>query len=162
MRALGRAMSHGYTQQEGLVVAGPTDPDVIESIIRRITPTLPPCEPCSEIIHPGAVVLTIGGASNVAQAWTGGQLKELYTPVGLVSRRKREALLANRPAPAEFEVPTDHGAAFWANAAEEYTARAAAVVAKYETLGAQIDHQQDIRLMQAQAAVDSIYVAAAA
>ncbi len=160
MRAIGRGMQDGYTQQEAIVVAGPTDPDVIKSIIGKVTSTLPPCAPCSGIIQESALVLTIGETDNIAQAWTGNQIKQLYKPVGLVGRRKREEALAKKPSPQQFEIPVDHTAEFWANAAEEYAGKAALILAQYPE-EQRLENMYDIRLAQAVAAVDSLYVAAA-
>lgn len=151
MRALGRAMSSGYSQQEAVIVAGPTDPKVIESITGRSTPTLPPCEPCTDIIQDAAVVLTVGEEANTAQAWTGAQLKQIYTPTTAVTRRRRAEDRLNKPLPGAFEIPIDHMAEYWHHAGEAYETSSA---------GIQADSNRQLRMMRAQAAIEALYSAA--
>ncbi|HSH18056.1 MAG TPA: hypothetical protein VK978_01595 [Candidatus Saccharimonadales bacterium] len=84
---LAKAVKRGAIKAVGLVVAGPTDVELIKGITGRESPTLHCCEECRIMMedHPlvddETPIVTVGLNSNVYQSHGNKQLRDLYAGV---------------------------------------------------------------------------------
>jgi hypothetical protein len=102
MRAIGKGTSEGFTRQYAVIVAGPTDPAVAESVNGTSSPIPHPCHPCPDCRHllaGSALVLTVGGEArednrdDIYEAHTGQQLREIYdSPQSSAKGRRRRRM----------------------------------------------------------------------
>lgn len=77
----------GYNSRIGLVTIGTSDADQIEGVTFMRTPTLLPCEPCSELATVGEAefeykdfipVVTVGATRDVMQVHTDAQIRHMH------------------------------------------------------------------------------------
>ncbi len=89
MRAIGRSISEGYTRREAVVTAGPTDGEVIESIIGAPARILPPCQQCTELVEDSTIVISIGAEDDIFGVQTGKHLKEIHPAINPLKKKQR-------------------------------------------------------------------------
>ncbi len=147
MRSFGRGKREGFVQREAIVVAGPTDPDIIYSINGMHTPTLYPCSPCTELLENATVVITVGEEADTYEVHTGLELNQKRDAIAHQTKRsqKRDGL------PFETRPIEDPNFVHWTGSR-----------ALYEELtnGLQLVNYEELRLARAQAAVAALRSAA--
>lgn len=143
MAAWGTSLNAGYSQYDGLIVAGSSDPNRIAHINGLAAPTLHPCYRCRPKLEDETVVITIAAQSGVLEAHTGEQINKLYDSLANFNKKQSRA---KRRESFEYhdrsvEIPD---AAGWAG-----------MLVSYNTLVSSIDPEKvkNIRLVRAQKAV---------
>jgi cytidine deaminase len=144
MKAIHKAEAHGYGRTEAVFTAGPSDPDVIESIVGVPVKILPPCEPCRGLNDDATVVISLGGEENIYGVHTGEQLKGRHLLGSLIAARRRSS---DKTTPHNPEPVYDLAAVNWAQASEHYQDLTAQIKPE------QFEYVDDLRLARAAAAV---------
>lgn len=84
MDVIDHATEGGYDEIIGMVIAATDDPEEIQAIMDRVTPTLHPCDACqakmekSHLVTPDTLVVTVALDSDKAQVHTFDELQMIY------------------------------------------------------------------------------------
>jgi cytidine deaminase len=141
MRAIGHAITDGYSRREAVFVAGETDAAINESIIHLPSRILPPCEPCRELLEDETLVMAFGGEEDIYGAYSGRQLKGrhlLGSPVKVKPKR--------RTPPVELPPAYDLADLNWAAAGDAYRDLTKGMNSGYM-------YEDELRMARAEAAV---------
>lgn len=105
MDVIDQARELGYSNATGIVIAGPSNPRVVESISGTATPTLHPCVDCrakitenKDIITDDTLIVTVSTEENVFQVHWANELSMLYE-----AAETRETMFLESALPLSFE-----------------------------------------------------------